>query len=88
MTSLLIVICFQVDFHQPNGAVITNVISDGPSMDDEDLNMTYMFEWQHDDIEEGSEKAKKTFEEHKNNAKMAVDFSIQSIRRMVAAGEL
>jgi hypothetical protein len=38
----------QVDFLQPNGAVITNTVSDGPGMTESDYNMTYTFDWAYD----------------------------------------
>jgi len=78
----------KVDFHQPDGALISNVISDGPSMTDHDLNIAYIFEWLHHDVEAGSAQHMKLVEEHRKGAKMAVDMSIQAMRRMAAAGEL
>ena len=77
-----------MDFHQENGAVITNCISDGPGLTDHDLNMTYIFEWMHDDVEAGSQTYKDLAEEHTKGAKVAVDKSIEAMRRMAAAGEL
>lgn len=32
----------KVDFIQPNGAVITNTVSDGPSLTEQDYHMTYV----------------------------------------------
>jgi hypothetical protein len=78
----------QVDFHQPNGATITNIISDGTSLDPTDLNMTYVFEWRHPEAEKGSDKEKELLELHRKGAKMAVDKSLESIRRMVEDGSL
>ena len=57
-------------------------------MTDNDLNMTYTFEWRHDDIQTGSEEEKKLIENHRQGAKTAVDKSIEAMRRMAAAGEL
>lgn len=57
-------------------------------MADHDLNMTYIFEWLHDDVELGSTQHTKLVEEHRKGAKTAVDMSIQAMRRMAAAGEL
>ena len=57
-------------------------------MTEEELNLTYFFEWLHPDVEAGSEKEKELTEEHKNLGKVSVDKSIESIRRMVVAGEL
>jgi len=75
-----------VDFHQENGSTISNVISDGPSGKADDLHMTYIFEWIHEDVESGSSKADELRTKHKAMAKMAVDKSIESIRRMVVDG--
>lgn len=76
----------KVDFHQPNGALITNTISDGPSMGVNDLNMTYTFEWRYPDA--GEEKTEELMQEHRNGAKMAVSKSIEAMRKMAQAGEL
>ena len=78
----------QVDFIQPNGAVITNTVSDGPGMTENDYHMTYTFNWIYDDVAEGSEEHKKLELQHRNGAKMAVHKSIEALRRMGAAGEL
>ena len=50
--------------------------------------MTYIFEWLHDDVEAGSQQYEKLVEEHRKGGKMAVDLSIEAMRRMAAAGEL
>ncbi|ERF71130.1 hypothetical protein EPUS_09116 [Endocarpon pusillum Z07020] len=78
----------KVDFHEPSGCVITNMLSDGPAMTDEELQMTYFFEWPHPDIEAGSDIEKGLTEQHKKRGKMSVEKSIESIRRMVVAGKL
>ena len=78
----------KVDFIQPNGAVITNTVSDGPGMTENDYHMTYTFNWIYDDVTEGSEEHKKLELQHRNGAKMAVHKSIEALRRMGAAGEL
>jgi hypothetical protein len=57
-------------------------------MTDNDLNLSYIFEWLHDDVEAGSEQHKKLVEEHRRGAKLAVDKSIQAMRKMAIAGEL
>lgn len=57
-------------------------------MTDNDLNLSYIFEWLHDDVEAGSEKHKELVEEHRMGAKLAVDKSIQAMRKMAIAGEL
>ena len=52
----------KVDFHQEDGTLIKNIISNGPSMDDGDLHMTYCFEFDWPHIEEGSAEAEKEVE--------------------------
>ena len=78
----------QVDFWQPNGAVITNTISDGDGMTEHDYHMTYTFEWRFQDVQEGSEEFRKKAEATRQSAKMAVHSSIEAMRKMAAAGEL
>jgi len=78
----------KVDFHEPTGATITNMVSDGPGLTVEELQMTYFFEWPHPDVEAGSDKEKELTEQHRKRGKMSVDKSIEAIRRMVAAGKL
>jgi hypothetical protein len=78
----------KVDFHQPNGAVITNTVSDGPGMTENDYNMTYTFDWAYEDVAAGSDEHKKLELQHRNGAQMAVHKSIEALRKMAAAGEL
>ncbi len=78
----------QVDFYEPTGAVITNMVSDGPNMTDEELQMTYFFEWLHPDVEAGSEQLAFLTKQHKMRGKMSVEKSIESIRKMVSEGKL
>jgi hypothetical protein len=65
----------QVDFHEPTGAVITNMISDGPNMTDE-LQMTYIFESLHPNVEAGSDQENELMKQHRMRGKMSVDKSI------------
>jgi hypothetical protein len=44
----------RVVFQQEDGSTVTNVISKGP---DGELYMSYVFEWRHADVAEGSERA-------------------------------
>ncbi|KAK3706095.1 hypothetical protein LTR37_012922 [Vermiconidia calcicola] len=78
----------KVDFWQPSGAVITNTVSDGPGLTENDYSMTYTFEWRYPDTTEGSEEHKKLMKSHIEGAQMAVHSSIEALRRMAAAGEL
>jgi len=78
----------QVDFWQPSGALITNTVSDGSGLTENDYNMTYTFEWRHPDVQEGSDEHKKFVKQYVAQAQMAVHNSIESMRKMAAAGEL
>ncbi|OIW22744.1 DUF1857-domain-containing protein [Coniochaeta ligniaria NRRL 30616] len=73
----------RVDFQQEDGSRISNFVSSGPSGEAEDLFMTYVFEWRHPEVEEGSAKARELEEGHKKTAKLAVESSIKTIRRLV-----
>lgn len=75
----------QVDFFQPDGSTITNTISSGSSgADAGDLYMTYAFEWQHSDVDaKDTEKVEELRKKHMETAKMAVEKSIEAIRRYV-----
>ncbi|KAK6437231.1 hypothetical protein LTR95_006577 [Oleoguttula sp. CCFEE 5521] len=78
----------EVDFHQPNGSLITNTVSEGPGLDGQDLHMTYTFEWRYPDVEKDSDRHKELVEMHRKGAKQAVHSSIEALRRMASAGEL
>ncbi|KAF7547044.1 hypothetical protein G7Z17_g8004 [Cylindrodendrum hubeiense] len=75
----------RVDFHQEDGSIINNIISEGP---DEQLFLTYSFAWQHPGVSKESEEAHKLKETHQRVAKMAVDKSIVTLRRLVTDGEI
>jgi hypothetical protein len=63
-------------------------VSDGPSGEESDLLMTYMFEISLPNIQEGSEELEKETKRLKGMAKMAVEKSIDSIRDMVKDGRI
>lgn len=63
------------------------MVSDGPNMTDEELQMTYSFEWLHPNVEAGSEEEMKLTKQHKMRGKMSVDKTIESVRKMVEAGK-
>ncbi|KAI1475692.1 hypothetical protein K445DRAFT_53523 [Daldinia sp. EC12] len=75
----------RVDFEQPDGSNISNIVSEGP---DGELLMTYAFEWEHPGVKEGSEEAKKLEERNRKTARIAVHGTIDTIRRLVINGEL
>ncbi|KAJ4985251.1 hypothetical protein SVAN01_09293 [Stagonosporopsis vannaccii] len=77
-----------VDFEQEDGTHIRNVVSDGPSGEEGDLHMTYMFEFDLPGVEEGSEEKAKEVKKLKGMAKMAVEKSIETIREMVNDGRI
>ncbi|RWA07565.1 hypothetical protein EKO27_g7525 [Xylaria grammica] len=75
----------RVVFQQEDGSTVMNVISKRP---DGELLLSYIFEWRHPDVAEGSEKAAQLEAAHWEMAKVAVDSSIDSIRRFVAEGKI
>lgn len=75
----------RVDFEQPNGSLISNIVSKNAAGE---LLMTYSFAWVHDGVAEGSAEARELEEKHWNTAKMAVEGSIDTIRRLVKEGQL
>ncbi|KAH6893119.1 hypothetical protein B0T10DRAFT_481564 [Thelonectria olida] len=83
-------ICYQynsnlVVYHQGDGSTIYNMISTGQ---DGGLHLTYSFEWRHPEIPEGSEEAKMLGENHWRVARIAVENSILTFRRLVNDGEI
>ncbi|KAI4615546.1 uncharacterized protein J4E88_000407 [Alternaria novae-zelandiae] len=77
-----------VDFEQEDGTHIRNIVSDGPSGEIEDLNMTYMFEFVVPHVQEGTPEAEKEIQKFKGMAKKAVESSIDAIREMVKDGRI
>lgn len=75
----------RVDFHQPDGSTISNIISTDA---DGGLNMTYSFSWKHDGVEQGSEEEKGLREKHAGGARIAVEKSIEAMRTMVQDGTI
>ncbi|KAL4881879.1 DUF1857-domain-containing protein [Aspergillus karnatakaensis] len=73
----------RVDFRQPDGSLISNVISEGA---EGELYMTYIFEWRHPDLSE--EERKGLFEREKAGSKVAVEGTIRVMRELVERGEL
>lgn len=77
-----------MDFWQPDGSVITNICSNGPSLAEHDFQMTYAFEWRHPDVQENSAEHKQKLQQYLKMAQMAVDSSIKAMREMAKRGEL
>lgn len=77
---------FQVDFHQPDGSTISNIISTGP---DGDISMTYAFEWLHPEVAASdTQKVEELRGKHAKTAQMAVEKSIEAVRRLVQDGTI
>ena len=77
----------QVDFRNlDSGAFINNIISQGK--DETDLYLTFYFEWQYPKIQEGSEEAKELSDQLWQQAKKAVQHTIDVAKEMKSKGEL
>ncbi|KAK8180390.1 hypothetical protein IWZ00DRAFT_562869 [Phyllosticta capitalensis] len=77
---------WKVDFQQTDGSTITNLISKGAGGDD-DLYLTYIFEWRHPELSaDATDEIAQLRAKYDGMAKMAVEKSIESIRKMVAEG--
>ena len=50
--------------------------------------MTYTFQWIRPGLEAGSKEAAEAFKQYQAMSKMAVDKSIEAIRRLVGEGQL
>lgn len=46
----------QIVFRQPDGSTATNLVSNGPENTDNDLQLTYFFEWNYPHIEDGTDE--------------------------------
>ncbi|OAK96007.1 DUF1857-domain-containing protein [Phaeosphaeriaceae sp. SRC1lsM3a] len=77
-----------VDFIQEDGTTVKNIISASGPGGDENLHMTYVFEFDFPQLEEGSEAANAQLEKVQGNARMAVEKSIETIREMVLDGRI
>ncbi|KAI0474067.1 hypothetical protein GGR56DRAFT_563381 [Xylariaceae sp. FL0804] len=79
----------RVVFEQEDGSTVTNVLSrTSPGGDGGELMMSYVFEWRHPGVKAGSAEAEGLEREHWQTAKMAVESSIKTIRRMVQEGSI
>lgn len=85
---MILTTLLQVDFEQENGSMISNIVSEGPGGTEGDLHMTYVFEWRHPEVEAGGAEEEELTVKHRGMAKMAVDGTIQTLRKLAAAGEL
>ncbi|AEO60397.1 hypothetical protein MYCTH_2309587 [Thermothelomyces thermophilus ATCC 42464] len=70
----------RVDFVQDDGSTVGNYVSRGPAGE---LMMTYVFEWRAHGERAGSARVRELEERYAKVAKMAIDGSIETIRKMV-----
>lgn len=73
----------KVEFHQPDGSKVENIISEGP---DGELYMTYTFEWLHPELEGDDAGLQQKREQETKLAKMAVQSTLKAMREMVEDG--
>ncbi|KAL2179629.1 uncharacterized protein P884DRAFT_195232 [Thermothelomyces heterothallicus CBS 202.75] len=70
----------RIDFVQEDGSTVGNYVSRGPAGE---LMMTYVFEWRARGVRADSARARELEERYAKLAKMAVDGSIETIRKIV-----
>lgn len=73
----------RVEFEQPDGSRISNVVSDGAGGE---LFMTYIFEWRHPGV--SGEELKTLLEKEKKMSQMAVEGTIKVLRQLVEEKKL
>jgi hypothetical protein len=66
-----------------NNSRVLNIISSGP---DGELYLTFTFEWEHAEIEEGSQEHFKKQKEYQAAAPRGVAGALATIRKMVQEG--
>ncbi|KAJ5170521.1 Protein of unknown function DUF1857 [Penicillium coprophilum] len=73
----------RVEFEQPDGSKISNVVSQGASGE---LYMTYIFEWRHPGVSEAELAA--LFKKEKKMSQMAVEGTIKVLRQLAEEKKL
>lgn len=68
--------------------MISNIVSEGPGGTEQDLNMTYFFEWRHPEVEAGGADEEELTIKCRGMAKMAVNGTIETLRKLAIACEL
>lgn len=64
------------------------MISDGAGFTDQDLQLTYIFDWKYPDVAAGSSEEEEKVQEQRKGAKTAIEMTLRSVREMVGRGEL
>ena len=77
----------KVEFHQPNGTIVMNIVSRGAGGED-DLYMTYTFEWLHPELEGDEAGLAKKKETELAMAQTAVESTIKVMRRLAEEGKI
>ena len=65
-----------------------NVIADGPGMTDQDLQLSYIFDWTYPEVEAGSAQEQQKVEEQKKTASTAILKTLEFTRAMIEKGEI
>jgi hypothetical protein len=55
--------------------VISNIVSDGPDLLDDEIYLIFSFEWQHEDAQTGSAREKELIEGYRNREKAGRGFT-------------
>ena len=77
----------KVEFHQANGTRVMNIVSQGAG-GEEDLYMTYTFEWLHPELEGDEEGLAEKGRAEQKMSKAAVESTIEVMRRLVDEGKV
>jgi hypothetical protein len=57
-------------------------------LSDEDLQLTYIFDWTYPEVQVGSAEENNKIEEQKKGAQTAILMTLKSVREMIGRGEL
>ncbi len=77
----------KVEFHQANGTRVMNIVSQGAG-GEEDLYMTYTFEWLHPELEGDERGLAEKGRAEQAMSKKAVESTIEVMRRLVSEGRV
>ncbi|GLI80021.1 hypothetical protein PoHVEF18_008369 [Penicillium ochrochloron] len=75
----------RVEFEQPDGSRISNVVSEGA---EGELYLTYIFEWRHPELDAEGEESVAVLKRQKGMSRLAVEGTIQVLRRLVEEGKI
>ncbi|KAL8653734.1 MAG: hypothetical protein Q9210_001921 [Variospora velana] len=76
----------RVDFVAADGSTITNAVSVGPDGDGWNSYYTYIFEWRHPEINEGSVEAVDQKKADWKTTRLAVEATIDTMHKLVGEG--